>query len=125
MTNDMTAYDRWDQFMYLLSDQVRRQIIVSLMNAPDQQPLPLPEAAITPDLPTDTDRLEIKLRQIHVPVLVEANYIESTDDPFQIRRGDRFEEPAAVMGVLLSSSDQLPPSVVKGCVEEPHDNRSY
>jgi hypothetical protein len=115
---EATIYDRWDQFMYLLSAQPRRQIITSLMNRPYEGRLPLPDAAITPDISIDKDQFEAKLRQIHVPLLAEARYVQWTSNPFQVQRGRRFDVPASVMAVLLSAEDKLAPSLVSGCVEE-------
>lgn len=119
MTEEMSIYDRWDQFMRLLSAQPRRQIISSLMNAPEQDAQPLPDAAMTPELSIEPERFQIKLRQIHLPLLADADYVLWTKDPFQVRRGPRFEEPASVMDVLLSADDRLSPALVSGCVEDP------
>lgn len=119
MSDHMTIYDRWDQFMHLLSAQPRRQIIVSLMDQPNHGLLPLPEAAITPDISVDPDRFEIKLRQVHVPVLAKADYVRWRSEPFQVRRGPRFDEPSSVMQVLLSAENDLAPALVSGCVEDP------
>lgn len=117
-SEEMTIYDRWDQFMKLLSAQPRRQIISSLMDAPDQHWVQLPEAAITPEISIDPDRFGIRLRQIHLPMLANASYIRWTESPFRVRKGDRFDEPASVMAVLLSSDQQLSPALVSGCVAE-------
>lgn len=118
MTTKPTIYERWDEFMYQLSAQPRRQIITSLMEAPDLAWLPLPEAAVTPDLDIDLERLELKLRQIHLPTMTKAGYVGWTKEPFRVNRGPRFDEPAAVMEVLLSADNELPPALVSGCVSE-------
>lgn len=118
MTEQLTVYDRWDQFMRLLSAQPRRQIVVSLMEEPDRSLLSLPEAATTPGLPVDRERFEIRLRQIHVPMLADAEYVRWTEGPLRVGRGERFDEPAAVMDLLLEGDDRLPPALTSGCVEE-------
>lgn len=118
MTEALTIYDRWDQFMYLLSAQPRRQIISTLMDAPEHAGRPLPDAAMTPDLAIEPERLHVTLRQIHLPLLADAEYVAWTKDPFRVRRGPRFEEPSSVMEVLLSADDRLSPALVAGCVEE-------
>lgn len=118
MTEAVSIYDRWDQFMYLLSAQPRRQIISSLMNAPEQDAQPLPDAAVTPDLSFDPEGFQIKLRQIHLPLLADADYVSWTKNPFQVRQGPRFEEPSSVMEVLLSAEDRLSPALVSGCVQK-------
>lgn len=119
MTEKLTIVDRWDQFMNLLSAQPRRQIISTLMEAPERDTHPLPDAAITPELSTDPERFQIELRHVHLPLLANAEYVQWSKDPFQVRRGPRFEEPSSVMEVLLSAGDRLAPALVNGCVEEP------
>lgn len=119
MTSDhMTIYERWNQFMRLLSAQPRRQIIVSLMEASETAWLSLPGAATTSELSVDIEQLELKLRQIHLPEMADAGYVEWRPDPFEVARGPRFDEPAAVMHVLLTSDGELPQSLCSDCVEE-------
>jgi hypothetical protein len=113
-----TIYDRWDQFMYLLSAQPRRQIITSLMDNPEQYRLPLPEAAITPEISVNKNQFEVKLRQVHLPLLAEADYVQWSTNPLQVQRGRRFDEPASAMEVLLSAEDRLASPLVSGCVEK-------
>lgn len=119
MTDASTIYERWDQFMYLLSAQPRRQIIATLMDAPEQDAQPLPDAAMTPGLSVEPERFQITLRQIHLPLLADAAYVQWSEDPFQVRRGPRFAEPSSAMEALLSADDRLSPALVAGCVEEP------
>lgn len=118
MTDGLTIYERWDQFMYLLSAQPRRQIISTLMDAPKDAVKTLPDAAMTPERSIDPERFQIKLRQIHLPMLADAEYIEWSKGPFGVRRGRRFDIPSSVMDVLLSSGDRLSPALVAGCVEQ-------
>lgn len=113
----MTIYDRWDQFMAVLSAQPRRQLVASLMEAPPERPLPLPDAAITSDVPADPERYGVTLRNRHLPMLADAEYVRWTGEPFQVRRGPRFDEPAAVMRALLSPDARLPPALTSDCVE--------
>lgn len=118
MRDEMTVVDRWDQFMYLLSAQPRRQIVVSLMEAPEGRQLSLPEAAITPAVSVEAERDEIELHHRHLPLLADAGYVRWTAEPFRVQRGPRFDEPATVMRALLSADDQLAPSLVSDCVAE-------
>lgn len=112
-------YDRWDQFMSLLSAQPRRQIIASLIEAPDGARLSLPDAAINPDISINREQYEIDLRHRHLPLLAEADYVRWRSDPFQVWRGLRFEEPAGVMRALVSADDHLPPPLRTDCIEDP------
>lgn len=113
-----TIYDRWDQMMYLLSAQPRRQIISSLMDAREGATLPLPDAAITPDIPVDPEPYAVTLRNRHLPLLADASFVRWTADPFQVQRGPRFDEPAAVLEVLLSAEARLPAPLASSCVGE-------
>lgn len=119
MTDGLSIYDRWDQFMYLLSAQPRRQIISTLMDHPEEGGHPLPDAAMTPERSIKPELFQINLRQIHLPLLADADYIEWSKDPFQVWRGPRFAEPASVLEVLLAADARLSPTLVTGCVEEP------
>lgn len=118
MAVNTTIYERWDQFMYLLSAQPRRQVITSLLENGEEEHLPLPDAAMTPEISTQPEQHAITLRNHHLPMLASADYIEWTSDPFRVSRGRRFEEPATVMDLLLSEGAQLSPALVSGCVGE-------
>lgn len=118
MVGNKSIYERWDQFMYLLAAQPRRQVISSLMEGSQGDHLPLPEAAMTPEIDRDPERFAVTLRNHHLPMLAEADYIEWMSDPFRVSRGTRFDEPATVMDLLLSHGTELSPALVSGCVGE-------
>ncbi|ADD04171.1 uncharacterized protein Nmag_0584 [Natrialba magadii ATCC 43099] len=110
--------DQWDQLLRVLSAQPRRQIIVSLLDAPADQRLPLPAAALTSHSAEDSERLVIELQHSHLPVLARAGYIRWEQEPLSVQRGPRFSEPAAVMGLLQGSADRLPDTLAReGLVE--------
>ncbi len=88
------------------------------MEAPADEPLALPEAARTPGAAVDPDRFEIKIRQIHLPMLADVDYIRWTADPFHVRRGPRFEAPSSVIRVLLAEDAQLAPALVSDSLEK-------
>lgn len=118
MTGNKSIYERWDQFMYLLSAQPRRQVISSLMEVSKGDHLPLPDAAMTPEISREPKQYAVALRNHHLPMLASADYIEWMSDPFRVSRGNRFDEPATVMDILLSHSSELSPALVSGCVGE-------
>jgi hypothetical protein len=119
MTGGKTTRDRWDEFVHPLSAEPRRQIIVSPMDRPDEGPASLPEVAHSPDCQVDVERLGMRLRQVHLPVLADAEYVQWTKEPFQVGRGDRFEESAAVMTVRWNGKDRLPAVPSTDCAGEP------
>lgn len=118
MSGDPAICDRWDELMYQLSALPRRQIVVSLMEAEADEALALPGAAKTSGADVDPDRFEIKIRQIHLPMLANVDYIQWTADPFHVRRGQRFDEPASVMRALLDEDAQLAPTLLSDSLEK-------
>lgn len=116
--SDDTIVSRWDRCLDHLSEQIRRQIITSLMEAPPERRLPLPNAALTENHSVTPDELIINLVHHHLPEMADADYIRWKRDPFCVRRGPRFEEPAGMMRALFSSKEQLPPSLRADCLEE-------
>lgn len=101
----------WDRCLSLLSAQPRRNIVLSLMETPPQQRVSLPDAALTADRSEKRDGFILELEHDHLPKLANVDYIRWERDPFCARRGTRFEEPAGMMRVLLSSKNKLPPSL--------------
>ncbi|WP_343124135.1 hypothetical protein [Natrialba sp. SSL1] len=116
--------DRWDQLLQLLAARPRRQLISSLLDAPADQRLPLPSAAVSsPQAEAgDHDRIAIELRHQHLPALASVEYIRWERDPFCVRRGPRFDEPAAVIRVLQESAGQFPDTLARDGLVEAHES---
>lgn len=70
-----SAIERWDELHQVLASQERRMVIYSLMDAPQERRLPLPEAAMPPESTWDPERMSTCLRHNHLPQLAEAGYI--------------------------------------------------
>lgn len=109
-----TTCDPWDRCLYQLSAQPRRQIVVSLLDVPDERRLPLPEAAITEPCSVDLEQFEVELRHHHLPKLANAGYVRWEEASFRVQRGPRYEEAETVMRLLLESSDRLPDAPIRG-----------
>ncbi|ELZ01085.1 hypothetical protein C482_07791 [Natrialba chahannaoensis JCM 10990] len=114
--------DRWEQLLRLLSARPRRQIVVSLLDAPADQRLPLPAVALTSPSQADPERIAVELRHHHLPALASADYIRWEHEPFCVRRGPRFSEPAAVMRLFQESVDQLPETLEQEWLVEAHES---
>ena len=90
-------------------------ILYSLMDAPEERRLPLPEAAMAPTSSLDADRLNIGLRHYHLPVLAEVGYVRWEQDPFCVQRGPYFQEVETMMELIHESIGRFPTSLIDGC----------
>lgn len=105
---------RWRLIFRTLTDGARRQIVGSLLEAPPDRWLSLPEAANIPDYRIDPERLRNNLVHNHLPLMEQAGFVEWTDEPFQVARGPRFEEVAAVI-LSIDEYDEFPAHLIEGC----------
>lgn len=112
---DVSAIDRWDQLHHALASQERRMILYSLMRAPEERRLPLPDAAMAPQTGLAPEKLRIHLRHNHLPVLADAGYVRWEREPFCVQRGPYFEEVETIFDLIHESIDQFPISLVEGC----------
>ena len=113
--NAKKVIERWDEIFRAISAEPRRQLVVSLLDAPDGEPVPLPESAVNPNVPIDADTLHKRLYHQHLPLLAEPEFVVWETEPFVARRGPRFDEVAAVFDALHAHASGLPDSLVIGC----------
>jgi len=113
--NGKRVIERWDTVFTALSAEPRRQLIVSLMDAPQATAVPLPESAATPNVPPDPDVLRQELYHCHLPMLAEMEFITWDTDPLVAARGPRFEQVATVFELLHAGATDLPDPLVTGC----------
>lgn len=107
--------DGWDQLFAALSAEPRRQIIVSLLEAPPDRQLSLPEAANPPYALMDPEQLYVELVHSHLPVLADGDYVEWDSEPLRVERGPNFEEAAVVFQALHDTASDIPDRLVHGC----------
>lgn len=105
----------WDTVFKSLSAEPRRQLIVSLLDAPPDQSVPLPESAVMPNVPPDLEVLRVELHHVHLPILEENGFITWETDPFVASRGPQFDEVAVVFHALHSAGSDIPDTLVIGC----------
>lgn len=105
----------WDTVFKSLSAEPRRQLIVSLLDAPPDQSVPLPESAAMPNLPLNPESLRVELYHVHLPMLEENGFITWETDPLVASRGPQFDEVAVVFDALHSKSADIPDQLVIGC----------
>ncbi|MFP8955266.1 hypothetical protein ACLI4Y_00955 [Natrialbaceae archaeon A-CW3] len=98
-----------------MATEPRRQIVVSLLDAPAGQRVPLPESAINPNVPADPETIRHELHHRHLPMLADHGFIEWESNPFVATRGPRFEEVAVVMKAIHDAASDVPDSLVVGC----------
>ncbi|MUV88129.1 hypothetical protein GJ631_16605 [Natronomonas sp. CBA1123] len=113
--NGERVIERWDEVFKAVSTEPRRQLLVSLLDAEPNASVPLPEAAINPNVPVEPERLRTELFHAHLPMLTRLEFVEWERDPLRASRGPRFEEVAVVFESLHAMSDQIPDSLVIGC----------
>ena len=99
-------------------------VLYSLLNAPTERRLRLPDAAMAPGTPVSADRTHVGLQHEHLPKLADAGYVRWSRDPFCVQRGPRFEEVEAMFDLIHESIDQFPTSLIDGCeiYEERYQN---
>ncbi|MFC3959814.1 hypothetical protein [Halovivax cerinus] len=107
--------ERWDRLYDALSAEPRREVIISLLEAPPEQGLPLPDAAVSPNQTVDPDTLAVQLRHHHLPVLSDGGYVDWDRDAFVVERGPNFAEPAFVVDTLLQARAEMPTSLTDKC----------
>lgn len=113
--NGKRVIERWDEVFEAVSADPRRQLVVSLLDAPADRSVPLPESAMNPDVPRPAAELRRELCHRHLPMLADAGFVEWQTDPFVAVRGPRFEEVAAVFEALQTNAAAIPDPLVVGC----------
>lgn len=107
--------EKWDKVFKALSAEPRRQLILSLLDAPPGQSVSLPEHAMTPNNPGDPEKLRQKLYHCHLPSLADQGFINWETDPLVASRGPQFDEIAVVFDALRATATDIPDSLVVGC----------
>lgn len=113
--NGRRAIERWDRVFEALSAEPRRQLVISLLDAPPEQTVSLPERAINPNVPVDPERLRQELHHCHLPMLADREFVEWEREPLVASRGPQFDEVATVLESLQSTATEIPDSLVIGC----------
>lgn len=113
--NGQQISENWNTVFRALSTEPRRQLIISLMDAEPDQSVPLPESAIMPNVPLDSERLSLELYHIHLPMLADMGFIAWETEPLVASRGPKFDQVAAVFETLHTEASRIPDSLVIGC----------
>lgn len=113
--NGERVIERWDRVFEALSEDPRRQLLVTLLDAGPDESVPLPESAVNPNVPKNPETLRIELYHSHLPALADQGFVEWERKPFVASRGPRFEEAAIVVEALHAFASELPDSLVIGC----------
>lgn len=105
--------DRWSRVFEAIAAEPRRQLVVSLVDAPADRHVSLPEAA-SPSERADLDELAVELRHRHLPLLAEHGYVRWDAERCRARRGPHFEELVAVVESLRAEAFDGPDALVDG-----------
>lgn len=114
-SNGKEVIDNWDSVFKALSAEPRRQLIVSLLDAPPDESVPLPESAVNPNVPPNAKTLRQQLHHVHLPMLADMGFVGWEKEPFVASRGPQFEEVAVVFDALQAEATSIPDSLVIGC----------
>ncbi|MEY7847620.1 hypothetical protein AB7C87_00230 [Natrarchaeobius sp. A-rgal3] len=114
LQNTKPTTERWDEVFEALSSEPRRQLLVTLLEAPAGRRVLLPDAAVGPAESVDLPKRRLQLTHRHLPMLSERGFVDWTTDPFCAQRGERFGEVAAVLDILQANADALPDHLVDG-----------
>lgn len=118
MTNSESGQrvaENWDAVFRCLSAEPRRQLVVSLLNTPSGESVPLPESAAMPNGCAEPDVLRRDLFHVHLPLLAEHGFVTWDADPLVAARGPRFDEVAVVFEALHAEAAGIPHSLAVGC----------
>lgn len=113
--NGQRVVEGWNSVFKALAAEPRRQLIVSLLDTPPGQPVPLPESAVNPNIPADPEELRQELYHRHLPMLADREFINWEAEPLTATRGSQFEQVATVFKALHETSTDIPDSLVVGC----------
>lgn len=113
--NGERVVEKWDKVFTAISAEPRRQIIVSLLEKEEGQPISLPEMAMNPNIPLDPDVLRTELIHHHLPHLEQRDFVQWEREPLRAYRGPDYDEVAVVFEVLHTEASELPDSLVFGC----------
>ncbi|WP_083909399.1 hypothetical protein [Natronococcus amylolyticus] len=113
--NGKRVIQKWDNVFKAVSAEPRRQLIVTLLDSPSDQAVPLPESAINPNVPANPEILKQELYHSHLPMLADLGFIKWETEPLVASRGPQFDEVAVVFEVLQSAAAEIPDSLVVGC----------
>lgn len=114
---------QWRGIYETLTAAPRRQIIGSLLEAPPDRVLSLPEAANMPEYRLDPEELQLNLVHHHLPLMAEYGFIEWQNTPLAVERGPAFEQVAAVLQAI-DAYDDFPQYLVEGCYFHGQDGGS-
>ena len=115
VNNGQHIIEKWNNVFKALSAEPRRQIIVSLLDAPPNQSVSLPEHAMNPDVPANPEKLQQELYHCHLPLLADQGFVNWETEPLVASRGPQFDELAVVLDALHATATDMPDSLVIGC----------
>lgn len=113
--NAKAVIDSWDTVFTALSAEPRRQLVLSLSDAPPGETVALPESARNPNVPIVLAEFRLRLRHVHLPLLADCGFIDWQREPFVAARGPQFDEIAIVLESLQRTAGDVPDSLVIGC----------
>ena len=113
--NGERVSENWDAVFRCLAAEPRRQLVVSLLDAPSDESVPLPESAAMPNGCVDPEVLREALYHVHLPMLAEHGFVTWDAEPLVAARGPLFDQVGVLLEALHSKAAALPDALVVGC----------
>lgn len=107
----------WNRVFRVLTEEPRRQLLLSLLDIPPSAWVDLPNAAQSRHYHGTRRNLRIELQHSHLPALAEADYVEWRDSPFEARRGPNFDEVGVVLDIIIAAADADADGDLRGFME--------
>lgn len=113
--NGSQVIKHWDEVFDALRSEPRRTLLIALADSPPNQPVRLPDGAISSMGSRDPARMQLELEHVHLPLLADNEFIEWQREPFVARRGAEFTHVESVVKAIFSQANTLPDALVNGC----------
>ncbi|MGM0604503.1 MAG: DUF7344 domain-containing protein [Halobacteriota archaeon] len=107
--------ERWDRVFKAFSAKPRRELLISLFDAPIDRPVALPEAAMDPNLQQEPYTVRIELYHHHLPMLAAYGFVRWDSDPLVAYRGPKFDDVGVVVKGIYENVQSIPDNLVTGC----------
>ncbi|QLG50078.1 hypothetical protein [Natrinema halophilum] len=107
--------ERWDRAFNILSQEPRRELVISLAGKSASDWVPLPDAAHSPHFEGTSEDLRLDLYHKHLPKLANHGFVIWEESPFEARQGPNFREVEAIIQAMTAAADALPEQMITNC----------
>ncbi|WP_123537816.1 transcriptional regulator [Halosimplex salinum] len=103
MSNTLKSIS-FDDMMDAVADVQRRELLVALLDHDPQRDVP-----VTVDRDArDAVKTLFMMKQVHLPKLVEYDFVDWEPTDYEVKKGTRFDEIKPLLELLDDYEDELP-----------------